>query len=99
MVRVWEWGIRNAEWGRRPPASPNCKRYPPGRSRLPLRDGVEPEAGGVRPGGKSEKRHRAKNPGPEDQAFNLGVISSDLRKNFIFMNFFIKGLAVYSQNL
>jgi hypothetical protein len=31
----------------RPPASPSCRLYPPGRSRLPLRDGVEPEAVGA----------------------------------------------------
>ena len=49
--------------------------------------------------GKAEKRHRAKNPDPEDQAFNIGELSSELRKNFIFMNFFIKGLAVDPQNL
>ena len=55
--------------------------------------------GGLRPEGNSGKRHRAKNPGPVDQAFNIGVIRSDLRKNFIFMNFFIKGLAVYPQNI
>ena len=69
-----EWGMRNGKCGRRPPASPSCRLYPPGRSRLPLRDGVEPETGG-----NSGKRHRAKNPGPVDQAFNIGVISSDFR--------------------
>jgi len=31
----------------RPPASPS-RLYPPGRSPLPLRDGVEPEAIGVK---------------------------------------------------
>ena len=44
----WEVGRRNVEVGRRPPASPSCRLYPPGRSRLPLRDGVEPEAIGAK---------------------------------------------------
>jgi hypothetical protein len=41
------WGDLKAELGMRPPASPSCRLYPPGRSRLPLRDGVEPEAVGA----------------------------------------------------
>ncbi len=36
--RIWDCGLR-------PTASPSCRFYPPGRSRLPLREGVEPEAG------------------------------------------------------
>ncbi len=39
------WRQWNLELGIRPPASPSCKLYPPGRSLRPLRDGVEPEAG------------------------------------------------------
>jgi len=50
------------EFGMRPPASPSCRLYPPGRSRLPLRDGVEPEAvGAIRayaPEGRRNKKRR-----------------------------------------
>ena len=40
-------GTRISECGMQPPGYPSCRLYPPERSRLPLRDGVEPEAIGA----------------------------------------------------
>jgi hypothetical protein len=61
------------EFGFRPPASPSCRLYPPGRSPCPLRDGVEPEAIGAyayAPAGK--QKIKAKSIAHRAEVFEFG---------------------------